>query len=186
MYHWWSTSQIICATYLSFTIFRKIKLFFYFYVCFCAFVTFVLRCLQANLAWVQYNENIGEEYRRSFWRREYRRDSVVWDHFYSYDSTYTSIRLNLNDSWQDECRSSTFAEHSRVSKSMKQAELDILLLERMIKPLHSAYFKYIQDLYLRSSPSPFSKSERKEIVFACQDGIINTLVCRDRILHICT
>ena len=104
-----------------------------------------------------------------------------------------ALRLGLNDFIPDRMNAGVVlssAERSRISKSVKQAELDMLLREHMSKSLHSVYFKHIQDLHL-SREFTFSflksaglKSETEGFVFACQDGVINTLAYRNRVLHI--
>jgi hypothetical protein len=76
-----------------------------------------------------------------------------------------------------------------IGAKIRKAEVECLMQEHMSKPMHSVFFRHVRDSQL--SPkytfaflnSSGLKSETEGFVVACQDGVVNTLVYRNRIFQ---
>lgn len=77
-----------------------------------------------------------------------------------------------------------------LKKSVKEAEHTLLLREHIDRPVHGQYFSLIKEIGMSEGlsfaflKSAGLKSETEGFLFACQDGVINTLVYRSRVMHI--
>ncbi|WP_165309811.1 hypothetical protein, partial [Enterobacter cloacae complex sp. 4DZ3-17B2] len=77
----------------------------------------------------------------------------------------------------------------RLRANIRKEQLRMLEGRHIDKPLHGQFFRNVQQLGL-SAEMTFSflrsaglKSETEGFIFACQDGVINTLAYRQNILH---
>ena len=82
----------------------------------------------------------------------------------------------------------TELEPAQRKARIKVAEVRKLLQLHMDKPMHSVYFKTIEDRGLSKEltfaflKSGGLKSETEGFIMACQDGVFNTLVYRSRVM----
>lgn len=90
---------------------------------------------------------------------------------------------------RDEPDSITNMEASRLKAHIKMTESNMLIRKHVDKPLHGQFFRNVQQKDL-STQLTFSflkssglKSETEGFIFACQDGVINTLAYRLNVMR---